>query len=75
MKEIEDARTVLAVGLIEGLDTSAGVSEQRVIIRQRAFRRVTKIREQGKEQIGIAITQIANLQGFEKIINLLRPAQ
>ena len=63
------------VGLIERLDRCACVGEQRVIIRQRLLGRVTEIRQQGKEQIGIAIAEIADLQGFEQVIDLLRPAQ
>ena len=75
MKQIEDARAVLAVGLVERLDRCARVGEQRVIVWQSALRRITEIRQQGKEQIRIAITEIADLQGFEQIINLLRLAQ
>ena len=75
VKQIEDARAVIAVGLVERLDSGARVGKQRLIIWQRALGRITEIRQQGKEQIGIAITEIADLQGFEKIIDLLRLAQ
>ena len=75
VKQVEDAWTVLTVGLVERPDSFARVGEKRIIIRQSLLRRVTEIRQQGKEQVGIAITKIADLQGLEKIINLLRTAK
>jgi hypothetical protein len=75
VKQIEDARPVLAVGLVEGLDSRARAREQGVVGWQGALGRVREIGQQGKEQIWIAITEIANLQGLEKIIDVLRPAQ
>ncbi len=36
---------------------------------------VAKIRQQGKEQIGVAIAEIADLHGFEQIVDVLRPCQ
>ena len=75
MKQIEDALAVLAIGHVERLDSCARVDEHSSITWLRAFSCVMKIRQQGKEQIRIAITEIANLQSLEKIIDLLRPAQ
>ena len=75
VKQIEDTGTILPVGLVERLDSCVRVREQRPIIWQSALGRVMEIRQQGKEQIGITITQIANLQGFYEFINLAQAAQ
>ncbi len=75
MKQVEDARAIIAVGLVERLDSGARVGEQGVIAGQGLLRRVAEIRQQGKEQIGIAIAEITDLQGFEQIVDLFRPAQ
>ena len=57
---------VLAIRLVERLDAGAGESDQLVVARLGRLGSVAEIREQGKEQIGVAIAQIADLQGLQK---------
>ena len=75
VKQIEDARAILAVCLVERLDSCARVGNQRIVFWQRALGCVREICQQGKEQIRIAITEIADFQRLDKLIDLLRPAQ
>ena len=60
---------------VERLDRGACVSQQGLVAGQRLLGGVAKIREQGKEQVGIAIAQVADMQRFEQIIELLRAAE
>ena len=75
VKQIEDTGTILPVGLVERLNSCVRMLEQGIITWLSALWRVMEIRQQGKEQIGITITQIANLQGFYKFINHVQAAQ
>ena len=75
MKQIEDARAVVAIALVERLNRRARVGECWLIVGQGLLGRVMKIGQQGKEQVRIAITEIADLQGLDKIIDFLPPAE
>jgi len=75
VEQVEDARAIFLVGRIERLDRASCVSEQRLVFRQRLRRGIVKIGQQGKKQIGIAITEIADLQGFEQIVDVLQTGQ
>ena len=75
MQQVENAGAVLAIGLVECLNSFPRVGEQWFIIRQSAFGSVTEIGQQGKEKMRIAIAEIADLQSFEKMINFFRLAQ
>ena len=75
VKQIEDARAILAVALVERLHCGACMGEQGLVVRQRLLGCIAKIRQQRKEQIGIAIAEIAYLHGLEQIIDVLRPCQ
>ena len=65
MEQIEDARTVVVIGRVERLHRRPRIREQGGIVRQRLLGRVAKIRQQRKEQVGIAIAEIADLQRLE----------
>ena len=71
MKEVEDAGAVVAVRVVEPLDTGTGKLDQPVVARADALGSVTKVREQGEEHAGVAIAQIAYLQRFQKLRHVL----
>ncbi len=75
VKQIEDARAIFVVGRVERLDRCARIREQGIIVGQILLGCVTEVRQQGKEQIGITIAEIADLQGLEKIINIVWPVE
>jgi hypothetical protein len=49
--------------------------EQRFVVRQRLLGGVGKIRQQRKEQVGVAVAEIADLHRFEQVVDVLRLAQ
>ena len=75
VKQIEDARAILPVGFIEGLDCGPRIREQGLVLRQRLLGGIAKIGQQGKKQVGIAVAEIADFQGFEQIVDILRTGQ
>ncbi len=71
MKQIENARAVITVSVIESEDGSARMGNQCVVTRLKLIGCIVKIRQQGKEQIWVAVAKVADLQCFEQIIYFL----
>ncbi len=65
MEQVEDARTVLGVALVESLDPGPRQTDQLVVSRLGALGSIAKIGEQGKEEIGIAVSEITDLEGLQ----------
>ena len=71
VEQIEDAGAIVAVRVVERLDAGAGKVDQVVVARLGALGSIAEVREQSKEQVGITIAEIAYLQGFQKIGDVL----
>ena len=75
VEEVEDAGTVLAIRFVEALHAGPRETDQLFITRLGRLRGIAEIRDQGKEQVGVAVAQIAYLQGFQKTRHALGPSQ
>ena len=46
-------------------------ADQLVVARLGLLRGVAEVGEQGEEQVGVAVAQIADLQGLQQVVHLL----